>query len=279
MTVQELLEKQSIRFKHSGRDFLIACLNPDHPDSNPSMRVDKTTGIYHCFACGFKGNLFSRYNINISRLQKVRDRLKTKIEDKKVETVGIQIPEKAEFFTGDYRNISSATYEHFKAFSYEEEGLENRLIFPIYDITNKISCFVGRTVNDFEKPKYKVYPPRSKPPFFPMSAKPYQGSIILVEGIFDMLNLWDKGIKHVMCVFGTQAYTEDKLRLLQMLGINSIEVFFDGDEAGQAAAQKLIELCDSMGFVTSNIVFDGLDPGSLSQEQIERLKNQKWPMY
>lgn len=279
MTVQELLEKQNIRFKHSGRDLLIACLNPDHPDTNPSMRVDKTTGIYHCFSCGFKGNLFTKYNINISRLQKVRDRLKNKIEEKRVETVGIQIPEKAEFFTGEYRGISSATYEHFKAFSYDDEGLANRIIFPIYDITNKISCFVGRTVNDFEKPKYKVYPARAQPPFYPMSAKAYQGEIILVEGIFDMLNLWDKGIKHVMCVFGTQSYTEDKLRLLQMLGINTVHVFFDGDEPGQNAAVKLMELCDSMGFSTNNIVFDGLDPGSLSAKQVERLKNQKWPMY
>ena len=279
MTVEEVLEKQNIRFKHSGRDLLIPCLNPEHPDTNPSMRVDRTTGIYHCFSCGFKGNLFTKYNINISKLQKVRDRLKTKIDEKRAEAVGIQIPEKAEFFTGEYRGISSRTYEHFKAFSYEEEGLANRIIFPIYDITNKISCFVGRTVNDFEKPKYKVYPARAQPPFYPMSAKAYQGSIILVEGIFDMLNLWDKGIKNVMCVFGTQAYTEDKLRLLQMLGINTVHVFFDGDEPGQTAAYKLMELCDSMGFSTDNIVFDGLDPGSLSAKQVERLKNQKWPTY
>lgn len=279
MTVQELLEKQNIRFKHSGRDLLIPCLNPEHPDSNPSMRIDKTTGIYHCFSCGFKGNIFTRYNINVSRLQKVRDRLKNKIEEKRIESIGIQIPEKAELFSDDYRNISGSTYEHFKAFSYEGDGLDNRIIFPIYDITNKISCFIGRTVDDFVKPKYKIYPPRSQPPFFPMSAKPYQGSIILVEGIFDMLNLWDKGVRHVMCVFGTQAYNEDKLRLLQMLGINTIDVFFDGDEPGQNAAMKLIELCDSMGFSTNNIVFDGLDPGSLSAKQIERLVKQKWPTY
>jgi DNA primase len=279
MTVEELLAKQKIYYKHSGRDLLVSCFNPEHDDSNPSMRVDKATGVFHCFSCGFKGNLFAKYNVNVSRLHKVRENLRIKLEDKKIETVGLQIPQKAEFFLDDYRGIAGSTYAEFKAFSYDGDGLSNRIIFPIYDITGKISCFIGRTVNDFEKPKYKIYPAKAQLPFYPMTAKPHYGSIILVEGIFDMLNLWDKGIKNVMCVFGTQSCSEDKLRLLQMLGITTIHVFFDGDEAGQTSAKKVIELCDSMGFATENIVFNELDPGSLSAKQIERLQQQKWPTY
>ena len=52
MRVDELLQEQRIDFKVSGRDFLVKCLNPDHEDSNPSMRVDQVTGVFNCFACG-----------------------------------------------------------------------------------------------------------------------------------------------------------------------------------------------------------------------------------
>jgi len=280
MTVEELLQKHKMEYKHSGNDYLVKCLNPDHDDSNPSMRISKTTGIFHCFSCGYKGNLFSNFNVVVSRLQKSRERLKEKLQNKKVETVGLVIPEKAEFFDQDYRNISASTYLEFKAFTYDDEpSLSNRLVIPIYDITSKISCFIGRSFDQFEKAKYKVYPPRAKLPLFPMTATPYQGSIILVEGIFDMLNLWDKGIKHVMCVFGTQSLDEEKLKLLQMMGIYKIYLFFDGDEPGQKAVEKLIPLCQSLGFTTENILYKDQDPGSLSKQQIERLKSIKWPTY
>ena len=280
MNVDELLHKHKIVFRTSGNDLLVHCFNPDHEDSNPSMRINKSTGVYHCFSCGFKGNVYSRYNVAVSRLHKARVRLKDKIEVKKVETVRLQIPEKAEFFDQEYRGISASTYLHFKAFTYDlEPSLLNRLVIPIYDITGKISCFLGRSFDQFEKAKYKVYPTKAQVPFFPMVAKPYQGSIILVEGIFDMLNLWDKGVKHVMATLGTQTVTEEKLQLLQLLGIHKIYIFFDGDTAGQKAAEKLIPLCESLGFTVENIVYNEQDPGSLSTKQIERLRNSKWPTY
>ena len=55
--VLDLINKNSLAFSVSGRDYLIKCLNPDHEDSNPSFRVDKVSGVAHCFSCGFKTNL------------------------------------------------------------------------------------------------------------------------------------------------------------------------------------------------------------------------------
>ena len=58
MTVEELLIEEKIPFKMSPADFIVSCLNPEHDDSNPSMRIDKITGVYNCFSCGYKGNIF-----------------------------------------------------------------------------------------------------------------------------------------------------------------------------------------------------------------------------
>jgi DNA primase len=115
-----------------------------------------------------------------------------------------------------------------------------------------------------------------------MTNKPKFSTIVLVEGIFDMLKLYDNGITFVMTAFGTQTMNEDKLGLLRMLGVHELHVLFDGDEAGQAAAEKIIPLADGMGFNTKNIVLtnyfdEGADPGSLTKEQIRKLKTREWP--
>ena len=61
MRVEEVLAEERIPFKVSPADYIVSCLNPEHDDSNPSMRIDKITGIFNCFSCGFKGNIFN-YN-------------------------------------------------------------------------------------------------------------------------------------------------------------------------------------------------------------------------
>ena len=77
MTVEELLEQQKIPYKVSPKDFVVRCLNPEHDDHNPSMRIDRVTGIYNCFSCGYKGNLFMsiffriKKNINLNKITKL----------------------------------------------------------------------------------------------------------------------------------------------------------------------------------------------------------------
>ena len=53
MNVEELLISKNIPYKRSGRDYIISCLNTEHKDKHPSLRVDKYTGVMHCFSCGF----------------------------------------------------------------------------------------------------------------------------------------------------------------------------------------------------------------------------------
>jgi hypothetical protein len=46
MNVDEILHKHKIVYRNQGADYVVACLNPEHDDSNPSMRIDKITGIF-----------------------------------------------------------------------------------------------------------------------------------------------------------------------------------------------------------------------------------------
>ena len=75
MRVDEILQERNIDFKVSGRDYVIKCLNPEHDDKNPSMRVDNTTGIFHCFSCGFRGSIFKHFGAEANFLEIRRQKL------------------------------------------------------------------------------------------------------------------------------------------------------------------------------------------------------------
>ena len=40
---------------------IIKCLNKEHTDNNPSLRIHKISGLGHCFACGYKLNIFKHF--------------------------------------------------------------------------------------------------------------------------------------------------------------------------------------------------------------------------
>ena len=273
MKVVDLLQERKIEFKPSGRDFLEKCLNPKHEDKHPSMRIDTITGVFNCFSCGYKGNLFKLYGAPSNFLDIKRQRLFDAIEEKRSSSVGLPFPKGHTPYIGNWRNIRPDTYKHFEAFLHHETQFVGRVVFPIRDITGKVVAFNGRHMTLSEKLKYMIYPPQAKLPLYPSKVKPIKGRVILVEGIFDMINLFDKGLSNVICCFGTNNVDIDKLSILKMQDIMGIDIIFDGDDPGQRAAENIKVLAERTGFVTRNInLGQNIDPGSLAGEQITNLR-------
>lgn len=271
MNVDELLTSKGIHFLPSGRDYLIKCINPEHDDKSPSLRVDKTTGIFNCFSCGFKGNIFNHYQEKANWLQIRREQLKSTISSKLVETAGLQIPKNAVPFQRDWRGISADTFKEFEAFEHSSPEFLGRVVFPIRNITGRIVAFNGRHTGD-AVPKYRIYPEKSKLPLFPI-VKPISGRIILVEGMFDMLNLRDKGLTNSVCAFGVNQVTNEKINILKIQGVSGVDIFFDNDEAGQTGAAKLRELLEQKELIVRNIKFENVkDPGDLTASRVIKLK-------
>lgn len=273
MNVSELLLSKSIRFTPKGGDFIIQCLNPEHADRNPSLRVDQITGIFNCFSCEFKGNIFTHFGERPNYLQLRRELLKKKIKEKRAESIGLAFPEGAMPYIGNWRDIKPETYKRFEAFIHSGSDYVSRIVFPIRDRTGRIVAFQGRHTS-MGTPKYLNLPAGAKMPLFPI-VKPIQGSVILVEGIFDMLNLHDKGLTNAICCFGVKNVTEDRLSMLAMQGVDNIDIFLDNDQAGQAAAERIKELCDTVSLTNRTIKFGDKeqDAGALVEKQVLRLKN------
>lgn len=275
--VLELLNKQGIRFQPSGRDYLIQCLNPEHDDSNPSCRVDKITGVTHCFSCGFKTNLFKHFGL-VQNFTSIKiHKLKEKLRELTTNFNGVEFPDEKIPYSKPFRGISTKTLLNFGAFyCHGSSEHADRIWFPIKDLRNRNLAYLGRHVLSNGNPRYLNYPGGVTMPIYPEVYPEKHHSAVLVEGIFDMLNLYEKGMTNVSCTFGTNTlFKEPELKLLSLKtqGITKIYLMFDGDEAGQEAMNKLEPVLQEAGYLTEKIVLpEGSDPGDLTQEYIDSIK-------
>ena len=274
--ILELLQKNGLAYTVSGRDYLIKCLNPEHEDNNPSFRIDRISGAAHCFSCGFKTNIFKYFGVFTNPVPLRIANLKKKLFDLRANTE-IEIPIGHTPWTKPFRGISGLTLKHFDAFyTNQVEKLQDRIVFPIRDVTNQIKVFVGRHTLSNGNPRYINYPSGVQLPLFPSYLEEPSKSLVLVEGIFDMLNLYDKGLKNAVCCFGTntlQNSTKQKLLPFKAQGVTNIYILFDGDEAGEKAAKQLKPTLEEDDFIVEIVKLpDGVDPGELDELDVQSIK-------
>ncbi len=129
------------------------------------------------------------------------------------------------------------------------DRFRGRIIFPIISTTGRIIAFGGRILKDEpEQPKYlnspesKIYI-KGKTLYGLFQTKDFirkNQNAILVEGYMDFLSLYQNDIKNVVASAGT-ALTIDQIYLLTKIS-PLINLVFDGDQAGQKAAIRAIDL-------------------------------------
>ncbi len=273
--VLELLKEKGLAYSISGKDYLIKCLNPEHNDTSPSFRIDQTTGVAHCFSCGFKTNIFKHYGVLTNNVSIRIVKLKQKLKEVSESLNGLEPIKGAKPFINPFRGIRSSTLKTFEAFYTDsEEDLADRIVFPIYDINKKVTAYVGRHVLSNGNPRYVVYPKNSTISLYPVNVGKVK-SIVLVEGIFDMLNLYDKGLHNVVCTFGTTKLHKDvssKLLPYKVMGVEKIFILYDGDKPGKDSANIIKPLIEEAGFLVEIInLEEDTDPGDMSQEEVDQL--------
>ena len=123
----------------------------------------------------------------------------------------------------------------------------NRLMFPIHDALGRVVAFGARKLKEDDEPKYLNSPETA---LFNKSATLYglpfasaairaAGRAIVTEGYMDCIACHQAGVKNVVATLGT-ALTAHGVRVLRRL-CDEVVLFFDGDDAGQRAADRAIE--------------------------------------
>ena len=126
----------------------------------------------------------------------------------------------------------------------------NRVMFPIHDIDGNAIAFGGRVVGKGE-PKYLN---SQETPIFHKSEVLFgldkakaslasTGTAVIVEGYTDVIVLHQAGITNAVATLGT-ALTIQHIRMLSRHAKHRIIYLFDGDAAGQRAADRALQFID-----------------------------------
>jgi DNA primase len=147
------------------------------------------------------------------------------------------------------------------------DRFRNRLMIPIARDSGSIVAFGGRALDEGQIPKYLNSP---ETPIYTKGRTLYgldvtKGAIrkhnycVLVEGYFDLAQVWQAGVQAVVASCGT-ALASAQARTLKRFA-SKVVLSFDPDAAGQGAAARSSELLVAEGFqVNVALLPEGTDP-------------------
>jgi DNA primase len=153
------------------------------------------------------------------------------------------------------------------------DAFRARVMFPIRDAQGKVIAFGGRVL-DARMPKYLNSP---ESPAYSKTRTLYglhearqaiasQDRVIIVEGYFDVIALWQAGFRETVASCGT-SLTVEQLRLLSRYTKN-VFACFDGDDAGRKASLRALEIFLQAGLLGRGIFIPtGFDPDTLVRER------------
>lgn len=304
-----VLEREGIEFKKVGREAIALC--PWHDDRNPSLTVNDDKGFCFCFVCqkgndviGFlQGKLGLSFSDAVERIcanneinvvyEDVDPELAAKEAKRRVEIMQ-QLNHQQEVFRSlirdsraqrirdfiDSRGILPEICREF-GIGYSNRGFFfDRITIPIHDHIGNLVGFTGRATKDEIKPKYKnsensEYFNKSRLVFNEHRASKAiseSDSVVFVEGHFDVITLYQAGIRNVVAMQGTGAPSEAVIKRISRKTKRFI-LCFDADEGGHKAVEQFIKTAGPMacrGEITISVARlpEGTDPDQCVRENI-----------
>jgi len=159
------------------------------------------------------------------------------------------------------------------------DRFRSRIIFPITDVSGRVSGFSGRifgaedekTAKYVNSPETELYN-KSKILYGFDKAKlaiRKSGFCILVEGQMDLLMSHQAGLQNTVAVSGT-ALTEEHLKMIKRLS-NNLVIAFDSDDAGIDASKRGVDTALSLGMDVKIVALPkGLDPADFILKEKEK---------
>ena len=291
--------------KKSGREFVARC--PWHDDRRPSLTVSPTRNRVHCFVCGKgtdaigwlqdrQGLSFQEAVLELARRNGVtvaegdpEAQARFEQEWRERRALMAQRTEQRQQFHqallqqleqggagADY--LRSRGISPQSAITWQLGFAAARLVIPLNDASGQAMGFCGRATGN-QQPKYRnstgdLLFQRNGVVFGLDQASEAirkQGTALLVEGPLDVIQLHQAGFTNAVACLGTSV-SALQLQLLRRQGMKQLLVALDGDSAGQAATERLLEQLQPQlvtgGLSTSVVQLpEGQDADCLLREQ------------
>lgn len=149
------------------------------------------------------------------------------------------------------KNDSGAYFDRFRG----------RIMFPIFNINDKVIGFGARRITEDVNPKYLntsdtlIYNKSKNLYSLNVARRAKKGEVILVEGYMDVISVVKHGIANVVATLGT-ALTSDQAKLLKRY-FNEIIICYDSDEAGLEAKKRAIMILRDADIKASVMTVEG----------------------
>jgi len=279
-----LLAELGLDMEDKGDYFLGLC--PFHSDSNPSFSIHKE-GFYKCFSCSAKGNLYQLtkritgksakelFNLedmkSYSFINTLAKPKRNKFPDySKIVQEGDTINPydnkqcteylEKRFITKEFVEYFKLSYAHYTTYNFTR--FIDRLIIPIYKNSNLVGI-EGRDVTGKQKPKVLYCKGSKVNNIFNYDNLDLSKPVIVVEGIMDMVKIWENLSRNVCSIFGVS------LSNYQIETLNTIPhliLFPDGDEAGEGLLEVLYDKLDREFDI---VRIQGKDPNDANIREIK----------
>ncbi|MEZ5276981.1 MAG: toprim domain-containing protein [Opitutaceae bacterium] len=178
-------------------------------------------------------------------------------------TLGLRLPQK------NRRDGAEVRQRLTRLGLYRQSGHEHFngcAVFPICSKTGEVTEVYGRRIGQQASGVYHLYLPGPHRGLFNPQAFD-SPEVILTESVIDALTFWCAGLRNVACIWGTEGFSEDHQEAFRQSKTQRVLLAYDGDEAGDRAAERDAARLGSLGIDCHRVGFPrGMDPNEYARK-------------
>lgn len=225
------------------------CVNPEHIDEHPSAGINVESAIFNCFSCGHTEKFISSDDTedmdDEDLLWEAKySALANTVEEAEIYLQWMTLPPVGTYIDTAWRGVSQELLKSLSVY-YCDHGLyKGRYVFPMYH--NGVSVGFDARVCDSTaiNTKAKWIRPKGMKAasiVYPEGIIRCMGSshIVITEGVMDAVSYLEMKVP-AMASFGISPPSDLRIETMIALGIESVTLAFDNDDAGIAGMLKVL---------------------------------------
>jgi len=154
-----------------------------------------------------------------------------------------------------------------------KEHFRGCVVVPLTHPDQGVAGMYGRRIRSEAKTRH-LYLPGSRQGILNWQALKASSSIVVTEGVWDALALWQAGVREATCLHGLHGPSPVLQELLAQFEVSEVRLCLDGDESGQQAQERLGREFQRLGLEVLTVALPAnQDPNELLCQDARALLN------